>query len=444
MKKWWPITVIVVLASLGLSALVLSRPVATLEVVQPRIQTLRVYVEEQAITELPHNHLISMPIGGWLQPISLREGDPVASGQVIARLDPQDLQDRAEQAEQRVAELETRIDETADHRLERNALIEVQATVKAIDETVKAAEAKLEAARATFDFTQAEVERLRDLVEVDSAAGREFRQAQLEYRKARADYQSDILELAALETLAAVSYIGPKFITDYIDLKSFELDAYSKQLEQARSDVQIARRNLQRAELRSPIDGVVLHRHQTRRQYLHAGTPLLTLGRLDDIEVTAEILTERATRITPGDPVEVFGEALPNGPVSGTVLRVFPAGFTKISSLGVEQQRVKLTIRLEHRPVRLGVGFRVYVRIFYDQAEDALTVPRTCLFRGAAGGWQTMAVRRNRTELREVEIGLMTDDVAQVVSGLRAGDAVVLNPSREIVSGMRVRTTLRQ
>ncbi|MHC4695644.1 MAG: efflux RND transporter periplasmic adaptor subunit [Planctomycetota bacterium] len=441
MRKLWLIVVVVVVVPLAFWALGIGRPVATLDVVKPKVQTLRVYVEEQAITELPHDHLVSMPIAGWLQPIMLREGDPVAVGQVIARLEAHDLQDRALQAQQRVAELETRIEETSDHRLERNALVEVEATVKAIDETVKAAEAKLEAAKATFDFTEAEVHRLENLVEVDSAAGREFRQAQLEYRKARADYQSDLLELAALKTLAAVSYIGPKFIKDYIDLKSFKLDAYAKQLERARAELKIAQRNLERAELRSPIDGVVLHRHQTRRQFLPAGTPLLTLGRLDDMEVTAEVLTERATRITPGDPVEIFGEALPDGPVPGNVLRVFPAGFTKISSLGVEQQRVNVTTKLEHRPERLGVGFRVYVRIFYDEAHDALTLPRRCLFRGSTGVWQAMTVRGGKTELRQVEIGLMNDDAAQIISGLRAEDIVVLNPSREIVSGLRVRTT---
>ncbi len=440
MKKGRLTVILVVVVLIAIIVWASSRPALTVVVVQPQRQTVRAFVEEQAVTELPQDYLISMSIAGWLEPILLREGDPVAAGQVVARLETFDLADRVRQAEQRLTELQVQIAETADHRLEENALVETEATVKAIDETVAAAEAKLEAAKATLDFTQSEVKRLSDLGETGSAADRELRQVELEFRKAQADYRSDVLELAALKTISAVSYIGPKFIRDYIDRKTFKTDTWKSQLEQARAELEIARRNLQRAEVRSPIDGVVLHRHQTRRQFLAAGTPLLTVGRLDEIEVHVEVLTERATRIVPGDPVEIYGEALPDGPIAGSVARVFPAGFKKISSLGVEQQRVKVAVKLDQRPERLGVGFRVHVRVFYDEAADALTLPRTCLFRGPRSGWQVMLVRNGVTELGAVEVGLMNEDLVQIVSGVTASDTVVSHPSREISPGLRVRS----
>ncbi|UCG33767.1 MAG: HlyD family efflux transporter periplasmic adaptor subunit, partial [Phycisphaerales bacterium] len=174
------------------------------------------------------------------------------------------------------------------------------------------------------------------------------------------------------------------------------------------------------------------------RQYLAAGTPLLTVGRLDDMEVIAEVLTERATRVSPGDAVEVYGEAIVEGPIVGHVLRVYPAGFKKISSLGVEQQRVKVAVKLDQRPERLGVAFRVHVRIFYDQAENALTLPRTALFRGERGEWQVMAVVDGRTELRTVEVGIMNDEDAQILSGVTADDQIVAHPSRDVTPGMKV------
>ncbi len=297
MKTKWLIIVVIVVAVLALVGWKLAGPDATVEVVRPRVQLVRAYVEEQAITELPHDYLISMPISGWLEPIMLREGDRVRKDQTAARLDADDLKDRALQARQRIAELETRVAETADHRLEKNALVEVEATVKAIDHTVEAAQAKLGAAKAILDFVTSELQRLRQIAQADAAAEREMRRADMEFRKARADYQSDLLELAALKTIAAVSYIGPKFINDYIDRKSFTAEVYRQQLEQARADLEMANRNLARVEIKSPVDGIVLQRHQTRRQFLAAGTPLLTLGRLDDMEVIAEVLTERATRI---------------------------------------------------------------------------------------------------------------------------------------------------
>jgi len=444
MKRSWLIVLLIVVVIVALSVWNSVQPEATVTVITPKVETIRAYVEEQAVTELPHDYLVSMPIGGWLEPISLREGDTVKKDDVVARLETDDLQDRVHQAEQRIASLETQIAETKDHRLEENALVETQASVKAIDETVRASEAKMEATKALLDFTRSEVDRLAGLMEASSASARELRQAEMEFRRARAEYESDKLDLAALKTIAAVSYIGPKFITDYIDRKTFTLEQRQKELAEARSQLQIEQRNLQRAEIRAPVDGVVLTRHQTRRQYLQAGTPLLTIGRLDDMEIVAEVLTERATRITEGDPVEVFGQAIAGGPISGTVRRVYPAGFEKISSLGVEQQRVKVAVKLTERPPRLGVGFRVYVRIFHDESANAITVPRTCLFRGDRGEWHVMVVEEGRTALRTVQVGLMNDDRAEITDGLSSGDSIVAHPSREIEPDMHVDTVSRK
>ena len=438
MKKRWLYLLIVVIVVGLLTVWQVRQPDATVEVISPLVQTIRAYVEEQAVTELPHDYLIATPIAGWLERIDLREGDTVSQDQVVARLDREDLADRVHQAEQRIAVLQTKIAETEDHRLEENALVETEATVKAIDETVAVAEAKLEATRAIMDFAESELARLKQVDEAAAASPREVREAETEHCRARAEYQSDALELAALKTLAAVSYIGPKFIGDYIDRKNFKKDTLQKQLREARAELDIQKRNLARAEIKSPLDGVVLNRHQTRRQFLSAGTPLLTVGRLDDLEVIAEVLTQRATRISPGDPVEVFGEAVGDEPIPGRVWRVYPAGFKKISSLGVEQQRVKVAVKLDRRPERLGVGFRVHVRIYYDQAADALTLPRTALFRGQAGQWQVMLVADGVTELRTIQVGLMNDDHAQVLSGLSAADLIVARPSRDITEDMRV------
>ena len=438
MKTHHIVILIVVVVIAALCGWNVIRPDATVDVIHPVRQTIRAYVEERAVTELPQDYLVAMPIPGWLQQIELREGDHVKQGDVVARLDTDDLRDRVVQVEKQIAVLDTRLRETQDHRLEDNALVDAEATVKAIDETVQAAEAKLEATRAVMEFAETEVQRYQQLSETNAATDRERRQAETDYRKARAEFQSDRLELAALKTLAAVSYIGPKFIRDYKDRKSFKVEEYQKQLEEAQATLEIQQRNLARAEIHSPIDSVVLRRHQTRRQFLEAGTPLLTLGQLEDMEITAEVLTERATRIKPGDPVEVFGEAIEDGPLAGEVLFVYPAGFMKISSLGVEQQRVKVAIKLSQRPPRLGVGFRVYVRIFHDEADHALTLPRTALFRSEAGAWQVMVVRDGRTELRTVTTGLMNDDLVQIADGLSEQDTIVAHPSREITAGMRV------
>ena len=438
MKK----TAIIVLIVAAVIAVILiwqsTRPEATVQVVAPRVETIRVFVDEQAKTELPRDYLIAMPIAGWLEPITMREGDAVEEGQVVASLDTADLSDRVRQAEAKVAELRSEIEKNEDNRLENHALVETEATVKAIDETVKASEAKLRAALAVADFARSEVQRLEQMQEAQAAAEREMRQAETEKRKAEAEYQGDALNLAALKTLAAVSYIGPQFIRDYIDRKKFELASLQQQLKDAELELEIARRNVDRAEMKSPINGVVLERMQTRHQYLAAGTPVMTLGRLDDMEVIAEVLTERAAWIQPGDVVDVYGEAIGEKPITGHVVRIYPAGFEKVSSLGVEQQRVKVAIRLDQRPKRLGVAYRVQVRIYYDQADDALTIPRTAIYRGDKGEWKLMTVENGETRTRTVSVGLINDERVQITDGLDKSAQVVARPSRDITPGMNV------
>ncbi|MBN2447708.1 MAG: efflux RND transporter periplasmic adaptor subunit [Phycisphaerae bacterium] len=441
MKKGWLIVALVVIVIAILAAWEMTKPDAVAEVIQPRVAAIRAYVEELAVTELPQDYLVAMPIDGRLEPITLREGDAVKQGDVIARLDTADLADQVEQARQRIAVLETKLESTSDDRLEEHALTESRATVKAINETVAAAEKKRDAYVAVHDFAVTEYERIKGVYAQQAAAQREISAAEMEMRKAEAELQSEVFNLAALKTIAAVAPIGPQFIADYIDRKKFELREYERQLAEAKAALNISERNLARAEITSPIDGVVLERHQTRRQVLPAGTPLLTVGSLDGLEVVAEVLTERATRFEPGDLVEVYGEAIPDGPIRGTVSRVYPAGFKKISSLGVEQQRVKVAIKLEQRPERLGVAYRVQVRIIYDEAVDALTLPRTALFRASNGQWQVMLVDAGRTRLQAVSVGLMNDDQAQVLDGLTAESQVVARPSREVEAGMSVRTT---
>lgn len=426
---------VLVIALIGWQSM---QPEAVVETVAIRKGEIRAFVEERAITRLPHTYLISNPIAGWLERIDLREGDPVKQGQTVAQLELNDLQDRVSQAQQRIAILETKLAKESDHRLEDNMMVETLATVQAIDETVRAAEAKIEASQAIAEFAQSEATRLRGLIERDAASKREYRQAETEARRATAEYRGDQLELAALKTLAAVSYIGPKFIRDYKDRKSFEQQQLERELDEARVELDLQMRNQLRATMKSPIDGVVLSRQQTRRQYLNAGTPLLTLGRLDELEVVAEVLTQRALSLSVGNPVEISGTGLPDSSTRGRVTRIFPEGFKKVSSLGVEQQRVPVVIAFDNRPESLGAEYRVDVKIIHAAVEDAIIIPRSALFRDAEGQWHTFVIRTGTVHDQVLTLGIMNDRDAEVKDGVSENDRVVIAPSRDLRDGARV------
>lgn len=480
-------------AVLGLVALLIyswARPEATIEVIRPKSGTIESYVEEQAVTELPTDYLVAMPIDGWLEPITLREGDSVKQGDLVASLDEADLSDQARQIEQRMASLEAKIREVEDHRLEFNALKQSEAVVISFDRTVEAAREKANAAEAVTRFAATEVERLRALQEVNASNDKEYREAVMEKQRSEAEWRAAMLDLAAMKTMQAVSNLGPKAIRDYIDRKSFQRESFARELEEQRAALQIAQRNLGRTRLLSPVGGRILERFQTRRQYLAAGTPILTIGRMEELEVVAEVLTERAAAFHVGDRAEIYGGALGDRTLEGQVSRIHPAGFKKISSLGVEQQRVKIAVAFAggdggarladgaeqrgtasdglaspirpaatdgHDPQRaqalsgttagvegggppagLGVGFRIYVRLHESSHEGALIIPRSALFRGPRQGWEVMIIERGRTRVRPVEVGLLNDDQAEILKGLTAPDRVVAHPSRDIKENMHV------
>jgi HlyD family secretion protein len=152
--------------------------------------------------------------------------------------------------------------------------------------------------------------------------------------------------------------------------------------------------------------------------------------------------------------VEIYGPAIGAGVghgVPGVVHRIYPAGFTKISSLGVEQQRVIVVVRFGEGVLQklrserdLGVDYRVRVRIFTDENSRALIVPRSALFRGADGGWEVFVVRSGRAALQPVEVGLMNDEIAEVTKGLEAKETVVLAPESSLHHGTRVDPIVRE
>ena len=192
-------------------------------------------------------------------------------------------------------------------------------------------------------------------------------------------------------------------------------------------------------EVKSPVSGRVLKVMQESETIVSPGTAILEIGDPADIEIEAEILSRDAVAIEPGDSVEIvqWGGDLP---LKGRVRRVEPAAFTKISALGVEEQRVIVLIDLVDPPEAakaLGDRYRVEVRVAIWHSDDALVVPAGALFR-EGNLWKTFVLRDGKAVLTAVEAGRSDGRLTQVLSGLQAGDRVLLHPPDTISDGTRV------
>ncbi|MHB0953983.1 MAG: efflux RND transporter periplasmic adaptor subunit [Allorhizobium sp.] len=188
--------------------------------------------------------------------------------------------------------------------------------------------------------------------------------------------------------------------------------------------------------LTAPVDGVILSVFARSEQPVAVGTKIAEIGDPSDLEITVDLLSSDAVRIAPGSKAEIFDWG-GDKTLSATVRRVDPAGFTKVSALGIEEQRVNLVLDLEDKDPRLGHGFRVYARLTLWQSDDTQQVPISALFRDGRQ-WSLFAIRDGRAKQVAVEIGHMNDEVAELTGGLAEGDRVILHPSDMVSDGTLV------
>jgi HlyD family secretion protein len=434
----------VALAWIGRSWLAGGVPV---DVAEARTGPVREYVDEEGRTRLPRTYLITMPCDGRILPIDLEEGTAVRKGEVVARVAVADLDGRVAELAAAVQRLDASLRENADAQMEESVYQQTLQYLQSMDRTVEASKAQVKAGEAKLSFANLTLERLRRLRQQRQAASEEdLNRTEVDQVSANTQHQQDLLTLRALESLRAATALAPTVVRQYIDRKTLRAAVLSGERAEAVARLDQARRDRDRGPMTSPVDGVVLHRHVSSEARLAAGTTLLEIGQPDSLEVEADVLTQDAGGIGPGSPATVYGPAVGKPDARGTVRRVDPAGFTKLSSLGVEQQRVKVIVSLSsedlsrlRRERQVGIGYRVRVRIVTAEKPEALRLPRAALFRGNGGDWQAFVVRGGRARLQSLQIGLMNDDVVEVVGGVTEGEAVILAPEASLTDDTRVR-----
>jgi HlyD family secretion protein len=191
--------------------------------------------------------------------------------------------------------------------------------------------------------------------------------------------------------------------------------------------------------VRAPIDGQVLRVVTESEGVVQAGQALVEVGDPADLEIVVDLLSTEAVKVSPGNPVRITrwgGE----GVLNGKVRRVEPFGITKISSLGIEEQRVNVIIDLTDPPEkwrRLGHGYQIDAAIVRWQSDKTLQVPIGALFR-QGGEWAVFRVEDGAARLAAVKVGHMNDEAAEVLGGLKPGDQVIAHPGERVSEGVAV------
>ena len=449
--KWWPIIAgLVAIASIVAVAVgwssIAGVPVKTAVVSGGEI---RQYVDQRGKTRLPKTHLITMPYDGRIEQITLVEGDPVKSGQVVARVVPTDLKNALAEARAAVDRLEAAILQNNDTTVEQTGLVQSKSFLDSMVKTQEAARARTTAGKARLDYAETNLDRIRRLARTGARSEDDVDRATLRRVESEIDYRQDVLIAQAMDSITAAAKLLPDMIQQYIVRKGLARAVLEQQKAEAEARLAQINAQIDRGTLTGPpTGGVVLERLVSNERYQPAGTVLMKIGRLEDLEGEADVLSQDVVDVKLGDAVSIYGPAVGRdvgAGAGGVVHRIHPAGFAKISSLGVEQQRVKVIVRFAPGvldEVRasggLGVEFRVRVRIYTASKEGALVVPRSALFRGDEGGWNVFAVRGGQATLQPVQVGLMNDQIVEITDGLTAGERVILAPESNLTPGTKV------
>ncbi|WP_346765471.1 HlyD family efflux transporter periplasmic adaptor subunit [Thioalkalivibrio sp. XN8] len=386
------IIVIAVLLGAGLAWGFWPRPVLV-ETDEVARRPLQVTVEEEGRTRVKERYALHAPVAGYLRRVELEVGDPVTAGQPLAVIDPLP-----------------------------SAMLDPRTRAEA---EARAAAARSGLVRAEKMLRQAESE-------AELAADEFARRAELLARQLvpRAEYDQAQSRKRAMEAAAQAA-------ASAVDVARHELEAAEATLRYAGAAASGAEAGP--IEVVSPVDGRLLKRMQESAAVVASGQPLLEVGDPQALEVEVEVLSRDAVRIEPGGRV-LFERWGGEQALEGRVRTVEPTGFTKVSALGVEEQRV-LVIADFAAPAelwrRLGDGYRVEARFITWEREDALTVPAGALFR-RGDDWAAFVVRDGRARLVNVRTGQGSGLLTEVLDGLEAGERVVVHPGDELEDGMRV------
>ncbi len=408
--------------------------------------SIREFVDEQAKTRLPETYLITMPFAARIRPIELKEGKPVKKDQEVAWIVPEDMKLSVEQATAAVQRIDASMRENADVTVEETAFNQALQFVKSTAAAVQASVERMTAGQAKVDYAVHDLERMQKLSVTGAQSRDDLERSQLQKVQSDVDFRQDKLIHAGMLAMAAATDLMPTMVRQYIQRKTLTGEVLVKQKAEAEARLSQVKQDRERGTMRSKVDGVVLERFTSNEGYLAAGTKLLEIGQPDEMEVEADVLSLDVVSAKVGNAVEIYGPAIGQPSVRGKVARIYPAGFTKVSSLGVEQQRVKVIIQFDSKDDLqrllaergLGVGYRVRVRIFTADKSQAILIPRSALFRAADGAWQLFAVRGGKAQLQTVKVGLMNDEQAEITEGIADGEQVVLAPESSLADGTRV------
>ena len=341
-----------------------------------------VAVEAEGVTRVRDLFLVAVPTSGRLSRIELEEGDLVKEGSIVTTIYPTQM-----------------------NPAQRS---ELEAQISSIEALKQSSEANVESLKDQLAQARREERRLKELLDAGAISRQQYEQAQL-----------------AVDGLE-----------DQLESAKFAVRSTAKQVEAAKSGRAAYGENTAGIPVKAPASGSVLRVFEESERVVMAGTPVMAVGDPKGLEIVVDVLSTDAVKIEPGDRIIIDGWG-GNKTLEGIVRYIEPSAFTKISALGIEEQRVNVIGMFSEYPDMLGDGYRVVARIVTWEGKSVLHVPASALFRNG-DDWAVFVVQGGTATRSSVTVGHRNSFEVEVVEGLSEGDQVILHPSNQIEDGVQV------
>lgn len=419
-------------------------PIAV-DVAEVKRGDVKVTVDEEGETRIRKRYLVSTPVGGRLARINLDEGDRVTKGEIVAQIDPLPLESDIREAQARLRQWQAEKGGVATQRPKREAIAQGEARIRATVAKQKEAAAKVERAKASL--AQAIRDRNRNQrLHADGVISRQ------EKERSELDATREIRALEAEERIVDSARSEVEAAQEALSILRAEqqdpdylLDVYDARIASVEAELAKLTDDANRTNIRSPINGYVFRVNQESTKYIEAGTQLLELGDPQDLEIVVDLLSSDAVKVKPGATMflEHWGG---ESSLQAKVRYIEPSAFTKVSALGVEEQRVNVIADFVDAEIPLGDRYRLETRTVVWSGEDVLVIPLSALFRCESGNnmvlantWCTFVVENNQAQKRQIKVSQRSNFEAVIEDGLQTQEKVILHPNEQITSGTKVK-----
>jgi len=438
MKKKKLITAILIIVLLIIIFVMFSKKPIAVEVAKVKTGAIQDFIEEEGKTRLEEKYIISMPIDGKIHRIKLEEGDIAKKDEVIATVDDFPIKQKIDSFNNKIKELNASIEGVDKAKPKQDEIKATEVNLSEAKLKIESAEKELNIVKINLQTKEKDYERMKQLLDDQVINQAEFDPVNESYKSLKEQIKKAELGTEEAKLNYEIAQLKYNIIIQSTEDNEYQRKVFQSQIKQIEAELNILKDNLDKTKIKSPVNGIIFEKFIESEQVIPAGTSLLIIGNLDTIEIESDILSEEIGKVKVGQKVEITGKALEDKTITGEVKRIYPTGFKKISSLGVEQQRVKTIITYNNKEIGLRPQTTVDVRIIVNEVNPALIIPERALFK-SDNQWNVFKVENSIAKLTPIKIGIRNDEYAQVLEGLKEGEIIISDLVNELKDGSKVK-----